>query len=80
MDGATIKRAKDVFWPLYSDFFLEAGQEIMAKLVDAAGEGYRTLVAGIELDSASMMEQISKKASEVNAALAGKTSTVSQGS
>lgn len=80
MDGGAIKRAKDIFWPLYSDFFLQAGQEVMAKLVDVAGEGYRKLLEGLELDSKSVLEQISKTTSEINEALAGKTSTKSQAS
>ena len=75
ISGATIKEARDIFWPLYADFFHEAGQEPMAQLVELAGKGYETLLTAIDVDQTQIIEEISRKASEISKGLAGRMST-----
>ena len=66
LDGGAIGRASKAFWPLYADFFRQAGQDALAQMIVAAGESYRILQDGIHFDQEELMDKMKKGAQEVS--------------
>jgi hypothetical protein len=66
LDGAAIGRAGKVFWPLYADFFQQLGQEPLAQMVATIGEGYRTVMDGMQIDSEAIVGKIQQGVDDFN--------------
>jgi hypothetical protein len=58
IDGATLGKAKEVFWPIYSDFFQQAGQEPLAQMIGVVGNSLKTMMDEIHVDSEALEENM----------------------